>query len=49
MSKILIVYGTTYGQTERIVQRMGQILTDAGYVITLHRGERVLRCILRGS
>lgn len=41
MSKILVVYGTTYGQTERIVRRIGQILTETGHAVTLHRGDRL--------
>lgn len=41
MSKILIVYGTAYGQTERIMQRIGQKLTGAGHTVTLHRGDQL--------
>jgi menaquinone-dependent protoporphyrinogen oxidase len=31
MSRILIVYGTRYGQTERIVQRVKQVLDTTGH------------------
>ena len=41
MAKILIVYGTAYGQTEHIMQRIGQKLTEAGHAVTLHRGDRL--------
>lgn len=37
MSRILIVYGSTYGQTARISQRIAQVLAQAGHrVITLN-------------
>ncbi|HEU4697846.1 MAG TPA: flavodoxin domain-containing protein [Gemmatimonadales bacterium] len=41
MCNILIVYGTAYGQTERIVQRIASVLTDGGHRVTLERGDRL--------
>jgi len=39
MSKILIVYGSAYGQTERIAQRLAQGLTQAGHRVTTCKGD----------
>ncbi len=39
MSKILIVYGSAYGQTERIAQRLAQGLTQAGHRVTACKGD----------
>lgn len=33
MSKILTIYGTSYGQTERVVQRIARVLTAAGHTV----------------
>jgi menaquinone-dependent protoporphyrinogen oxidase len=41
VSRILVVYGTTYGQTERIARRIGRGLAQAGHDPRLERGERV--------
>ncbi len=40
MVKILAVYGTAHGQTERIVQRLDRVLTDHGAAVTLVRGDQ---------
>lgn len=39
MSAILAVYGTAYGQTERIVRRIADRWTALGHTVTLHRGD----------
>jgi menaquinone-dependent protoporphyrinogen oxidase len=39
MSNILLVYGTAYGQTARITQRIALVLTDAGHTVTVQRGD----------
>lgn len=41
MSSILIIYGSTYGQTERIARRIGDLLRQAGYAVNLHRGDQL--------
>ena len=41
MSRYLIVYGSVYGQTERIVQRIGQVLMTHDHAVTFLRGDRV--------
>jgi menaquinone-dependent protoporphyrinogen oxidase len=41
VSNILIIYGSTYGQTERIARRIGELLDQAGFVVDLHRGDRL--------
>lgn len=41
MSKILIVYGSKYGQTQRVADRMAGILRDAGHVVDIHRGDQL--------
>jgi menaquinone-dependent protoporphyrinogen oxidase len=41
MSRFLIVYGSAYGQTERIAQRIGQVLMNHDHAVTLHRGDRL--------
>lgn len=41
MSSILIVYGSTYGQTERIARRISELLGQAGYAVDLHRGDQL--------
>ena len=39
MNAILAVYGTAYGQTERIVRRIADRWTALGVSVTLHRGD----------
>jgi menaquinone-dependent protoporphyrinogen oxidase len=39
--KTLIVYGSAYGQTERIVGHIASILRDAGDEVTLYRGNEL--------
>jgi menaquinone-dependent protoporphyrinogen oxidase len=39
MLNILIVYGTRYGQTERVALRIAEVLRGAGYAVDLHRGD----------
>lgn len=41
MSSILVIYGSTYGQTERIARRIGELLQQAGYLVDIHRGDRL--------
>jgi menaquinone-dependent protoporphyrinogen oxidase len=41
MSKVLIVYGTAYGQTERITQRIAGALAAAGHTVSALRGDRL--------
>ncbi|HET7468709.1 MAG TPA: flavodoxin domain-containing protein [Gemmatimonadales bacterium] len=41
MSNILVIYGSTYGQTERIARRIGELLHQAGYLVDTHRGDRL--------
>jgi menaquinone-dependent protoporphyrinogen oxidase len=41
MSKVLIVYGTAYGQTERIAQRIAGALTAAGHTVSALKGDRL--------
>jgi menaquinone-dependent protoporphyrinogen oxidase len=39
MSRILAIYGTSYGHTERVVQRMVSILTGSGHTVTRMQGD----------
>lgn len=39
--RILILYGTTYGQTTRIAHRIGEQLRALGYVVTLAEGDHL--------
>ena len=43
MSRILIVYGSTYGQTERIARQIGRILTGTGHEVDVRCGDRLSR------
>lgn len=43
MAKILAVYGTSYGQTERIVQRIARHLAEQGHVVTVRKGDALRR------
>jgi menaquinone-dependent protoporphyrinogen oxidase len=36
-----VLYGSTYGQTERIARRLGEFLQQAGFAVDLHRGDRL--------
>jgi menaquinone-dependent protoporphyrinogen oxidase len=38
MTRVLIVYGTSYGQTERVVRRLAARLESHDFVVTLRRG-----------
>jgi menaquinone-dependent protoporphyrinogen oxidase len=40
MANILIVYGTRYGQTERVVLEIGRVLGDMGHRVTTIKGDR---------
>lgn len=39
MANLLIIYGTSYGQTERITRRLAQALKRSGHSITPRRGD----------
>lgn len=39
MTAVLAVYGSAYGQTERIIRRMTDRLTAGGLAVTLHRAD----------
>jgi menaquinone-dependent protoporphyrinogen oxidase len=39
MSNVLIVYGSGFGQTAAVVQRLGGILRSAGAVVTVWKGD----------
>jgi menaquinone-dependent protoporphyrinogen oxidase len=39
--RILIVYGTSYGQTAKIAREMARVLTAAGHTVTLVRGDEL--------
>ena len=39
MAKILVVYGTAYGQTERIARRIADHLTSRNHGVCMHRGD----------
>jgi menaquinone-dependent protoporphyrinogen oxidase len=41
MSRILVVYGSTYGQTERVAHRISGILRDAAHVVDIYKGDRL--------
>lgn len=41
MPSILIIYGSTYGQTERVARRIGELLLQAGFAVDLHRGDQL--------
>jgi menaquinone-dependent protoporphyrinogen oxidase len=41
MSNVLVVYGSTYGQTERIATRIATMLRQGGHRAELHRGDRL--------
>jgi menaquinone-dependent protoporphyrinogen oxidase len=39
MSRILVIYGSTYGQTERVVHRIAGILREAGHGVDVYKGD----------
>jgi menaquinone-dependent protoporphyrinogen oxidase len=39
MAKILVVYGTAYGQTERIARRIVNCLTSRGHGVCIYKGD----------
>jgi len=41
MASVLIVYGTAYGQTERIAQEIARVLTESDHQTSLVRGDRL--------
>jgi menaquinone-dependent protoporphyrinogen oxidase len=41
MSRILVVYGSTYGQTERVVHRIAGILREGGHVVDVYKGDQL--------
>jgi menaquinone-dependent protoporphyrinogen oxidase len=41
MAKILIVYGTAYGQTERIAHEIARVLRESEHEVSLVRGDRL--------
>lgn len=47
MSKILIVYGSTYGQTERVARRITAILKNEGHIVDMYKGTRFPSLSLR--
>ncbi len=58
MAKILVVYGTAYGQTERIVRRIVERLTSDGHGVWMHKGDSLPKqlrlddydaCVVAGS
>lgn len=41
MARVLIVYGTAYGQTERIVREIARVLRESEHEVRLERGDQV--------
>jgi menaquinone-dependent protoporphyrinogen oxidase len=41
MARILVVYGTTYGQTEKIVRHIDQELTRRGHEVSVYQGDQL--------
>jgi menaquinone-dependent protoporphyrinogen oxidase len=39
MARILVVYGTAYGQTERITRRIVERLTSGGHAVSMYKGD----------
>ena len=39
MASILIVYGTAYGQTERVAQDIARVLTESGHEVSIFNGD----------
>lgn len=38
MARILVIYGTMYGHTEKVVRRMGDVWRAGGHTVTVYRG-----------
>lgn len=49
MSNILLVYGTAYGQTARIAERIALGLTEAGHTVTVQRGDQLTPALSLGG
>ena len=41
MSRILVVYGTAYGQTQRIARRIVDRLADQGHTVSMYKGDNL--------
>jgi menaquinone-dependent protoporphyrinogen oxidase len=41
MPKILVVYGSTYGQTERVAHRIAAVLSAAGHVVGINKADQL--------
>ncbi len=41
MSKILITYGSAYGQTERVARKIAGVLKGAGHVVEAYKGDQL--------
>ena len=41
MSRILVVYGSTFGQTERVAHRIAVVLRSAGHVVDIHKADQL--------
>jgi len=41
MVRLLVVYGSTYGQTDRVAHRIGAVLSGLGHVVDIHRADKL--------
>jgi menaquinone-dependent protoporphyrinogen oxidase len=41
MSRILVVYGSTYGQTDRVAHRIAAVLSGAGHVVDINQADQL--------
>ena len=41
MAKVLVVYGTAYGQTQRIARRIVDQLADQGHTVSMYKGDNL--------
>jgi len=41
MARILVVYGTAYGQTQRIVERLVDLLAEFGHESDMYPGDHL--------
>ena len=41
MFKVLVVYGSTYGQTDRVAHRIAAVLSSAGQMVDIHRADQL--------
>ena len=41
MSRVLIVYGTSYGQTAKVVRRLSDRLEAGGHLVTMYKGDEL--------